>query len=64
MIKKLQRIMDVVDPAYMVFWGREGMMSHDVAVRGIDLMTREVIPAIKAYQPDRERGRRRVAVET
>jgi hypothetical protein len=56
--------MDVVDPAYMVFWGREGMMSHDVAVRGIDLMTREVIPAIKAYQPDRERGRRRVAVET
>jgi alkanesulfonate monooxygenase SsuD/methylene tetrahydromethanopterin reductase-like flavin-dependent oxidoreductase (luciferase family) len=63
-IKKLQRIMDVVDPAYMVFWGREGMMSHDVAVRGIDLMTREVIPAIKAYQPDRERGRRRVAVGT
>ena len=64
MIRKLQRIMDVVDPAYMVFWGREGLMSHDVAVHGIDLMTREVIPAIKAYQPQRERGRRRVAVGT
>ncbi len=62
MIKKLQRIMDVVDPAYMVFWGREGLMSHDVAMRGIDLMTREVIPAIKAYQPDREKGRPRLAV--
>jgi alkanesulfonate monooxygenase SsuD/methylene tetrahydromethanopterin reductase-like flavin-dependent oxidoreductase (luciferase family) len=61
-IKKLQRIMDVVDPAYMVFWGREGLMSHDVAMRGIDLMTREVIPAVKAYQPDREKGRQRLAV--
>ena len=62
-IEIVQRIMDVVDPAYMVFWGREGLMSHDVAVHGIDLMTREVIPAIKAYQPQRESGRRRVAVE-
>jgi hypothetical protein len=42
----------------MVLWGREGLMSHDVAVRGIDLMTQEVIPAIKAYQADREKGRR------
>ena len=56
-IKKLQRIIDVVDPAYMVFWGREGLMSHDVAMRAIDLMTQDVIPAIKAYRPDRERGR-------
>jgi hypothetical protein len=46
----------------MVFWGREGLMSHDVAVRGIDLMTREVIPAIKVYRADREKGRQRIAV--
>jgi hypothetical protein len=32
-------------------------MSHQVAMRGIDLMTREVIPAVKAYQADREKGR-------
>ena len=32
-VKKLQRIIDVVDPGYMIFWGREGLMSHDVAVR-------------------------------
>jgi hypothetical protein len=35
----------------MTFWGREGLMSHDAAIRSIDLMTREVIPAIKAYRP-------------
>ena len=57
MIKKLQHIIDVVDPGYMMFWGREGLMSHKVAMRGIDLMTREVIPAIKAYKADREKGR-------
>ena len=61
-IKKLQRIIDAVDPAYLVLWGREGMMSHKVAMHGIDLMTREVIPAIKAYRADREKGRARVAV--
>jgi alkanesulfonate monooxygenase SsuD/methylene tetrahydromethanopterin reductase-like flavin-dependent oxidoreductase (luciferase family) len=52
-IKKLQHIMDVVDPGYMILWGREGRMSHEVAMRGIDLLTQEVIPAIKAYQADR-----------
>ncbi|MGH7321871.1 MAG: hypothetical protein ACRELA_19905 [Candidatus Rokuibacteriota bacterium] len=45
------------------FWGREGLMSHEVAMRAIDLMTREVIPAIKEYRADREKGRQRRAVE-
>jgi hypothetical protein len=56
-IAKLQHIIDVVDPGYMIFWGREGNMSHEAAVRGIDLMAKEVIPAIKAYRADREKGR-------
>jgi alkanesulfonate monooxygenase SsuD/methylene tetrahydromethanopterin reductase-like flavin-dependent oxidoreductase (luciferase family) len=56
-IRKLQHIIDLVDPGYMVFWGREGPMSHKVAMRGIDLMTQEVIPAVKAYQSDREKGK-------
>jgi hypothetical protein len=30
-------------------------MSHQTAVRCIDLLTQEVIPAIKEYQPQRER---------
>jgi hypothetical protein len=38
-------------------------MSHEVAMHAIDLMTQEVIPAIKAYQADPERGGRRVAAE-
>jgi hypothetical protein len=62
-IRKLQHIIDIVDPGYMIFWGREGLMSHESAVRGIDLMTKEVIPAIKAYRADREQGRRRLAVQ-
>ena len=41
----------------MIFWGREGPMSHKVAMRAIDLMTKEVIPAVKAYQADRVKGR-------
>jgi alkanesulfonate monooxygenase SsuD/methylene tetrahydromethanopterin reductase-like flavin-dependent oxidoreductase (luciferase family) len=61
-IDKLKHIVDVVDPAYMILWGREGLMSHEVAVRGIDLLAQEVIPALKEYRPDREKGRRAMAV--
>ena len=52
-VKKLKSLMDIIDPGYLVFWGREGHMSHETAMRGIDLMTQEVIPAIKEYQPQR-----------
>jgi len=55
-IKKLQHIMDIVDPGYMVLWGREGPMSHQVAMRSIDLLGQEVIPALKAYQATGTRG--------
>ena len=44
-----------VDPADIVLWGPEGSMSHQVAMRAIDLMSQEVIPAIKEYQSQRER---------
>ena len=49
-IKKLKRIIDLINPGTIVLWGREGPMSHDVAMRNIDLLTQEVIPAIKEYQ--------------
>ena len=49
-IKKLQRIIDLINPGTIVLWGREGPMSHKVAMRNIDLLTQEVIPAIKEYQ--------------
>ncbi|PON13466.1 hypothetical protein C2W62_34230 [Candidatus Entotheonella serta] len=57
MIRKLKHLMDIADPGYLMLWGREGPMSHEVAVRGIDLLGQEVIPAIKAYQSDREKSR-------
>ena len=41
----------------MIFWGREGPMLHQVARRAIDLLGQKVIPAIKEYQADREKGR-------
>jgi alkanesulfonate monooxygenase SsuD/methylene tetrahydromethanopterin reductase-like flavin-dependent oxidoreductase (luciferase family) len=56
-IRKLQYLIDIADPGYLIIWGREGLMSHEVAVRGIDLLTQEVIPAIKDYQADREKGK-------
>jgi alkanesulfonate monooxygenase SsuD/methylene tetrahydromethanopterin reductase-like flavin-dependent oxidoreductase (luciferase family) len=59
-IQKLKHIIDLVDPGYMIFWGREGPMSHKVAMHAIDLMTREVIPAVKAYEADRDKGRQRL----
>jgi alkanesulfonate monooxygenase SsuD/methylene tetrahydromethanopterin reductase-like flavin-dependent oxidoreductase (luciferase family) len=55
-IKKLQHIMDLADPGYLILWGREGPMAHEVAMRAIDLLGQEVIPALKAYQPDREKS--------
>ena len=49
-VEKLKHVIDVVDPSYMVLWGREGPMTHETATRCIDLLGQEVIPAIKEYQ--------------
>ena len=51
--RRLKDIIDVVDPAHLIIWGREGLMSHEVAMRSIDLMTQEVIPALKEYKSKR-----------
>ena len=53
-IKKMKKLIDIIDPGHIIFWGREGHMSHDVAVRNIDLMTQEVIPALREYEAQRE----------
>ena len=50
-IKKLKYLMDIIDPANLILWGREGRMSHDDAMHNINLLGKEVIPAIKDYQP-------------
>ena len=51
--RRLKDIIDAVDPAHLIIWGREGLMSHEVAMRSIDLMTQEVIPALKEYKSKR-----------
>jgi hypothetical protein len=50
-IKKLKQVIDVVNPAWLVLWAREGPMSHATAMRCLELLAKEVIPAIKEYQP-------------
>ncbi len=59
-IPKLQKVIDVVNPAWLVLWAREGLMSHAAAMRSIELLGKEVIPAIKGYQPssDGQQGAR------
>ena len=52
-VEKLKHVIDVVDPSYMVLWGREGPMTHETATRCIDLLGQEVIPAIKEYESQR-----------
>ncbi len=54
-IRKLKDVIDTVDPASFIIWGREGPISHDSASRCIDLLGQEVIPAIKEYQANGSR---------
>ena len=60
-IKRLKDIIDVTDPAHLVIWGREGNMSHETAMRSIDLMGQEVIPALKDYRSNRGEAKERKA---
>jgi len=53
-IKKLKAVLDVVRPAWLVLWAREGPMSHAAAMRCLELLGKEVIPALKEYQPQGE----------
>ena len=63
-IEKLKHAIDLIDPAYLILWGREGHMSHEVALRSIDLMSQEVIPALKEYRADREKAKQAAAASS
>jgi hypothetical protein len=47
----LKRVIDVADPASLILWAREGPMSQQAGMRSIELLAKEVIPAIKEYAP-------------
>ena len=53
-LKKLRHLMDIIDPANVIFWAREGGMPHKDAMRNIELLGAEVIPALKEYEPHRD----------
>lgn len=53
-IRNLKTMLDRTHPSWIIFWTREGTMPHDQAMRSLELLGREVIPAIKEYRPQFE----------
>ena len=49
-IQKFKHIIDRTDPGYLTFWAREGKKPHQATMRGIELLGREVIPALREHQ--------------
>ena len=49
-IQKFKHIIDRTDPGYLTFWAREGKKPHEATMRGIELLGREVIPALREHQ--------------
>jgi alkanesulfonate monooxygenase SsuD/methylene tetrahydromethanopterin reductase-like flavin-dependent oxidoreductase (luciferase family) len=56
-IQKFKHIIDRTDPGYLVFWAREGKKPHEATLRGIELLGREVIPALREHQSALVTGR-------
>ena len=47
MIKKLRYVRDKLDPGQLIIWGNDGPMDHKDSMRSIELLGKEVIPALK-----------------
>ena len=45
-IKKLTEILDTIAPGYLHCYGNEGDMPHEDVMRSIELIGKEVIPAL------------------
>ena len=45
-IKKLTEILDTVAPGYLICYGNEGDMPYEDVMRSIELIGKEVIPAL------------------
>jgi alkanesulfonate monooxygenase SsuD/methylene tetrahydromethanopterin reductase-like flavin-dependent oxidoreductase (luciferase family) len=45
-VKKLTEILDTVAPGYLICYGNEGDMPHEDVMHSIELIGREVIPAL------------------
>lgn len=49
-IQKFKHIIDRTDPGYLTFWAREGRKPHEATMRGIELLGKEVIPALREHK--------------
>ena len=47
MIEKLKYVVENLSPGYMLIYGNEGPMKHEDSMRSIELLGKEVIPALK-----------------
>ena len=56
-IQKFKHIIDRTDPGYLTFWAREGKKPHEATMRGIELLGKEVIPALREHQSALVTGR-------
>ena len=46
-IEKLKYVVENLSPGYMLIYGNEGPMKHEDSMRSIELLGKEVIPALK-----------------
>ena len=49
-IQKFKHIIDRTDPGHVAFWAREGKKPHEATMRGIQLLGKEVIPALREHR--------------
>ena len=46
-IEKLKYVAENLNPGYLLIYGNEGPMKHEDSMRSIELLGKEVIPALK-----------------
>ncbi len=49
-IEQLQWVVEKLNPGYLLIYGNEGPMPHEDCMRSIELLGKEVIPALKEIQ--------------
>ena len=49
-IEKLRYVVENLNPGYLLIYGNEGPMRHEDSMRSIELLGKEVIPALKEIQ--------------
>jgi alkanesulfonate monooxygenase SsuD/methylene tetrahydromethanopterin reductase-like flavin-dependent oxidoreductase (luciferase family) len=50
-VEKLRYVRDVLGVGHMCLWAQDGHMNHEDTVRCIELLGREVLPALRADHP-------------